>query len=187
MSGRPLALVAASSAVLWSLAARAAGPGRQDARDTSDAGSEPARPAIALDVDACVGVPPARLDELLALELRVLRESGGPPAPGRTEVRVACAGATVTLSVAAGPDGDAAERALDWAAYPPPGRPRLLALALSEMIVRAWAREAAAPAPPAEPPAPTLAATAQGAPVSDQQPRWRLGALIAVERAGRPD
>ena len=138
--------------------------------------------AVTLTVDPCVDIAPARLEELLALELRVLTESGGPAPPGLTRAQVACLGPAVILTVSDRRGGTPAARQLDdWSAYPVQGRPRLLALALSEMIARAWASEAAPPPIAVRP----LPAAAPAAPTA-APPGPQLGVLAAVERLGRP-
>ena len=147
---------------------------------------------VALDVEPCVAVAPDRLRALLVLELRVLAESGGPSPPGLTRAHVGCAGPSITLGVSVDGFAPFSQRQLDWTGYPAQGRPRLLALALSEMIVRAWAREAAAaiggPAPsrpaatPAPAPAPTPAPDAQRA----EHRGLHLAVLANLERIGRP-
>ena len=165
MSGRPSALLGAVLALFCASVARA--------------GELP----IVLDVAPCLDIAPARLEELLALELRVLTESGGPSPPGPTRARVDCAGPAVVLTVPDRLGGAPAERRLDdWSAYPKQGRPRLLALALSEMIARAWASEAAPAVVVARAPAPAPPV----APFALARARLQLGVLAAVERIGRP-
>ena len=143
---------------------------------------------VSLEVDPCVSVATARLTELLQLELTVLTDASAPTPPPRTWARITCEGTAVVLSVL-DEAGAATERRLDWVTYPPGSRPRLLALALSEMIARRWKEAPRGPAvtvPGPPPSGATLAATdARRGPRELPRP-LELGLLATVERIGRP-
>jgi hypothetical protein len=166
----------------WTLAVASAalGPGAALAAGVSHAG---ALPPVRLDVDPCVSVEPARLIELLQLELTVLTDAGASPPQPKTRARIACDGATVVLSVSDEAGAEVTERRLDWTDYPPGSRPRLLALTLSEMIARRWKEAPVAP----QVAFPAALASTETRIGSGKDPRpLVLGLLATVERLGRP-
>jgi hypothetical protein len=145
-------------------------PGREASAGSVLVGDLPVR----LEVDACTGIDPTRLADLLALELRVLMETEPGAGPPATRASVGCGnGTTLLLRVFDSAEVLASASTLDGRAYPLEGRARAVALVLSEMIVRR--RAAAPPSPRPTPPAP-----------APRTSSFELGLLAGFQRLGRP-
>jgi len=140
--------------------------------------TEPRGLPISLELDGCQALDQGELDKLLAMEFRTL---GVLPTLPPERVRVDCAAqrAIVTLESAN------ASNEVDFTATAPSAWPRLLALAVSEIVIESRARGAAPSAPKT-----TSRPLAKGphAPTHTSQKRqiFRVFAGATVRRALRP-
>jgi len=98
----------------------------------------PAGPALDVTIDDCAGVPSERVLAVLAVELRTAQPGAG--AEGRaTAVSVTCSEAGVELRVADPLTQKTLSRTVRLSAAAPVVRPRLLALAIVELVSASWA------------------------------------------------
>jgi hypothetical protein len=136
--------------------------------------SAPARaqhPLVRLDV-ACAEADADELRRIARVELRALLVDG-TAGPDLTHVRVVCKDGLAALTVDDPLTGKSLRRVVVLAGAAPAVRPRLLGLAVAELVAASWIELALNPAPalpPAEPP-PSPAAKAAGGSVA----RMRLG------------
>ncbi|HEY3236044.1 MAG TPA: hypothetical protein VGJ84_15110, partial [Polyangiaceae bacterium] len=129
------------------------------------AGAQPATlpHPVLLAVDSCTGVEPSEVVRVLQIELdtpvlpaesrlgQPLLTGEEPPTPetqGATRVSVQCAAEKIRIEVWDPDTKSARTRTLDLSDQSPLGRPRLLALAISELIASAPPNQSAHPVPP---------------------------------------
>jgi hypothetical protein len=105
-------------------------------------------PRVALEIDACVDVSEDEIRKLVAIELGALLSAVDESAEERTRASVSCHEDNVVLHVDDPITGKSMERALDVTDAIPRARPRLIALAIVELISASWTDlENAEPAP----------------------------------------
>lgn len=134
---------------------------------------------LAVDLGGCPDVPRDAVERLVRLELRATVVPDGAQVT-RVAARCAPTSAAAELEVRDALTGKSVKRQIDLAAAGPVGRPRLLALAMIELVSASWseleiAPQLAARAPPAVA-AQALASVRQRAP----RPRVQLGAMGVV-------
>ena len=123
-----------------------------------------AHPFVKLTIDECVAVPPAEVKKIVAVELGALLVDEGSPLTGEgardtTIVLVSCSGKTIALHVDDPVTGKSLERSIDLSAEVPKARPRLVALAIVELVSASWTELEANP----QPKVPAVTATASPA------------------------
>lgn len=118
-------------------------------------------PLVVLEVEPCLPVDPVQVRHLVAIELgaQLLDTDPSPPteARGLIRARVGCRDALVELHVDDGVTGKELVRAVDLARQDPAVHPRLIAVALAELVFASWAELLVTPRPavqPATPPPP---------------------------------
>jgi hypothetical protein len=138
-----------------------------------------ARPSgVTLTVDPCAGVPAPFVERVVAAELSGEADrgaTGAPPTP--TDVRVTCQGGAVVVTASTA-SGKPVVRTIDLEREEPPARPRVLSVAIAELVGAARAKP---PPPPPEPPPPPTPppATEPATPAPTPPPRggpWSVGA-----------
>jgi hypothetical protein len=135
-------------------------------------------------MEGCPEIDGTRLRELVAIEIATMR-AGGQPGP--TAARLTCDGPHVRIEllgqVPSGAD-------LDLGGTPTPARPRLLALAITELAAASWVdprRQVAAPPTPPSPRAPPATAVLVSASAPPRAPpRTRVFAETSLRRIGSP-
>lgn len=133
----------------------AAGPARAAPRERPQV-------QVRLVIDPCVEAEGAEVRRLFAIEFDAQLE-GEPVPAGTARVGVACTASPaggVELRVDDPITGKALARTIDLSAAPPNARPRLLALALAELLFTSWTELEVTPrpaVPPAGPPPPPQA------------------------------
>ncbi len=150
--------------------------------------SGPDAPAITLSFDACPDELAPQVERIARIELHAPSSSREGAQGAATAIRVICADDEVRLAVDDGITAKRVERSVSLAGVPRPGRARLLALAIAELVRSSWIELALAPPPlPAvplpSPPGPDApAAPAEpSAPTADEKER-----ALAVASEGRP-
>jgi hypothetical protein len=119
--------------------------------------SVPARaqhPLVRLDVE-CPEARPEEIRRVVRVELRALLVDE-PPGPDLTRVRIVCKGDLAALTVDDPLTAKALRRVVSLTGAAPAVRPRLLGLAVAELVAASWIELALNPTPalpPAEPPA----------------------------------
>jgi hypothetical protein len=105
-------------------------------------------PEVSVRIDPCVGAAPAEVRRLFAQELAAaLPAARLGSAEGGTQVGVRCAGAVVEIAVLDPLTGKLVVRELDLGATPVRARPRVLAIAMAELLWATWAELAQPGAP----------------------------------------
>lgn len=143
-------------------------------------------PIVDLTLEGCPEIDGARLRELVGIEIATMR-AGGQRSP--TAARLTCIGSHVRIDLL----GQAPSEAdLDLDGTPAPARPRLLALAITELAAASWVDPLPRVAAPAAPllhapqtPAATVVSTS-ASPLPRAPPRARLFAEASVRRIGSP-
>jgi hypothetical protein len=143
-----------------------------------------AAPGLELAVDGCAGLDQARLRELIAIEMNTLAPA---PPVGRTRVRLACFGERLEVDLSNERGAPTSRSWLDLHGTAEETRPRLMALAITELVAMSLneAPPPAAAATPAAPPAREVGIVARPEPPR-APPAWRLFAASGLRRAGRP-
>jgi hypothetical protein len=168
--GRPSALLVGAYAAACLLVPVA--PVWSQPAAPSAAEGEPLRVAV-----ACPGLDAEELRVVLAVEIRRVVLPGQGAAP----VRVTCEADEASLVLA--PPARPGERHIDLSGAPPVARPRLLALALAELLGYVRPKPPPSPEVPAPPPPPP-----PGSPLavaSPSPPARPAGALLAAVGAAR--
>jgi hypothetical protein len=112
------------------------------------------RPLVRLDVQ-CPEAQPEELRRVVRVELRALLVDE-PPGPDLTRVRIVCKGDLAALTVDDPLTAKALRRVISLTGAAPAVKPRLLGLAVAELVAASWIELALNPTPalpPAEPPA----------------------------------
>jgi hypothetical protein len=143
-----------------------------------------AHPLVRLDIDPCAGVAAADVRRAIAIELTGALAEPTDVTPDATRVAVVCTGELVELRVDDPITGKSLQRMIDLREAPD-ARPRLLALAIVELVTASWTELDTNPdpkVPPAGPRASPEVREAALATVHEQTPaparsRTRLVAL----------
>jgi len=142
--------------------------------------AEPDTLPIELELTGCEALDPSALEKLLTLEFRTLNVA---PTTPRERVQVECGADHAIVRLESG----SASNEVDFAATAAPARPRLLALAVSELVTESRARVQAKSAPRA---VPRAAAPAPASPEPTRMSRKNSGLRVfagaALRRALRP-
>lgn len=139
-----------------------------------------AHPFVKLTIDECVAVPPAEVKKIVAVELgALLVDDSEPAADARdtTIVAVSCTGKTIALRVEDPITGKSLERTVDLSAEAPKARPRLVALAIVELVSASWTELEANP----KPKVPAATATASPAAKDAAKDSVRAHYLVPIE------
>jgi hypothetical protein len=149
--------------------------------------AKPSGPPVRLSTAACDDLPWDKIRHLIEIELGAsLVESARAPDPNTTQVMVDCTGAATRLRVDEPVTGKALERRLALDKTPERARPRLVALAITELVFASWMELSAEP----KEEVPTVGATASAETreqvlaavrgrMQRQARQWRLSALGA--------
>ena len=140
--------------------------------------AEPPLLPIGLELDGCQALDQGELDKLLAMEFRTLGVLPTQP-PERVRIDCAAQGAIVTL------ESTNTSNSVDFAATTPSAWPRLLALAVSEIVIESRAR-GATPSAPRTTSRRLAKAPRASAHTSQEGRQFRVFAGVAVRRALRP-
>ncbi|MGF1467350.1 MAG: hypothetical protein ACFCGT_14585 [Sandaracinaceae bacterium] len=120
------------------------------------AGAQPRRRLpLRLALEACLDVVPGEVRRIVAVELRGALADPALPDRETTRAEVRCEGSSVALRVDDPITGKELSRTLELAGTDPRARPRLLALAVVELVAASWTELASNPTPvvpPARPP-----------------------------------
>jgi hypothetical protein len=140
---------------------------------------------VDLTLDGCPEIDGTRLRELVRIEIATMRAAGQP---GPAAVRLTCDGPHVRINLLGQTPSEAD---LDLGGTPAPARPRLLALAITELAAASWVdprrQVAAPPAPPPPPPAPPATAVLVSASAPPRPPpRARAFVETSLRRMGSP-
>ena len=115
-----------------------------------------------LTIDECVAVPAAEVKKIVGVELGALLVDDSAPATDArdtTIVAVSCTGKTIALRVEDPITGKSLERTIDLSSEVANARPRLVALAIVELVSASWTELEANP----KPKVPAVTATASPA------------------------
>jgi len=93
-------------------------------------------PAVTLEVDPCVAADSTEVRRIVGVELDALLATGD--ADDATRVHVVCEGALALIEVDDAVTGKMLLRRVDLSSAPPKGKPRLLALAIAELVSASW-------------------------------------------------
>src|SRR5262245_3942528 len=146
---------------------------------------------VSLDVERCSFLPREQLFQLVALELDARVVTPDRAGDQTTRVELACAGADVQLKVADRLTGKLLTRTMTLGAQDAQVGPRLVAIAVAELVLTSWMeltlpRAPAAPPAEASPAAPELRRAAQER-VERHYPRSAgTGYVLAVAQAVGP-
>jgi hypothetical protein len=138
---------------------------------------------VKLTIDECVAVPAADVKKIVAVELGALlvddasSGAGGPDARDTTVVVVTCSGKTIALRVDDPVTGKSLERSIDLSSEVPKARPRLVALAIVELVSASWTELEANP----KPKVPAVTATASSAAKDAAKDSVRTHFLAPIE------
>jgi len=127
--------------------------------------AEPAQshPLVQLVIDPCLGVPAEEVRTIVGVELgALLVPEGASPTSDVTVVHVRC-GAATELRVDDPITGKSLTREIDLALEAPKARPRLLALAIVELVSASWTELEANPTPKVKPVGATASPAAKAA------------------------
>lgn len=109
-------------------------------------------PLVRLSVDPCVGAPVDDVRKIVGVELgALLVPESSPPSGDVTVVTVGCGATTTQLRVDDPITGKSLTREIDLSKEAPSARPRLLALAIVELVSASWTELEANPTPKVKP------------------------------------
>lgn len=125
-------------------------PAMASGTEISAPAAAPPVPPVQLAISDCIEVDHTETVRLFAMELRSQPIDGKSGAAKATKAQVACtATGAFELRVDDPVTGKTLARSIDIRQFPPETRPRLLALALVELIIAAWSELVVVPAPSA--------------------------------------
>jgi hypothetical protein len=108
------------------------------------------RPRVWLGVDGCIPVSPEEVRRILGIELHAALESSAQPSADATAIRVTCQGPYAALHVEDPVTGKSLDRAIELPVSRK-ARPRLLALAVTELVTASWTEAETNPEPEVAP------------------------------------
>lgn len=108
-------------------------------------------PLVRIDVDACVGAPSADVRRVLRVELGALLVDDAPAGEVVTRAVVSCQGRSIHLRVDDPITGKSLTRDVDVDVSDAPGRARLVALAVAELVAASWTELETNPRPEVQP------------------------------------
>jgi hypothetical protein len=121
-------------------------------------------PLVQLALDPCLGVPSEGVREIVRVELgALLVPEGGNPGSDVTQVHVTCGPTTTMLRVDDPVTGKSLTREIDLSKEASAARPRLLALAIVELVSASWTELEANPQPKVKPVGAVASPTAKAA------------------------
>lgn len=153
----------------------------------AQASAGPERPRVSIEVVGCDPALAREAQRIAAIELRAILV---PPAPDGTVTQVSaeCRDTLAALIVIDPTTGKSLARTVTLTEAAPNGRPRLLALAVAELVVASWSELQSNPWPkatPATPLAPYAARQAARAAVADRA--LELAAIVDLHLLGGGD
>ncbi|HEY2515589.1 MAG TPA: hypothetical protein VGI39_32195, partial [Polyangiaceae bacterium] len=132
--------------------------------------------AVTLDVDPCAGVPTPFIERVVAAELA--GEAGSDAEPPLTAVRVTCRAGLLVVVTATTGSSEPSVREIDLGHEDPQARPRVLSVAIAELVSASRARPPP-PKPAAPPPPPPPVAAPSPSPAPAPPPlrarEWSVG------------